>query len=122
MNVRLLRRIEKRILKEPGQFDMGDWLRRGLPKDKLHPCGTEACIAGWACILSKKVPRSYLHVQEVATKLLGISPYGAQCLFVPTFWPNKFGTVSASFNPGTKAYARNAVRRIEHFIKTKGAE
>lgn len=117
MNVRLLRRIEKRILKEPGQFNMGVWVRRWFPKSKRRPCGTEACIAGWACLLSKSGNSS--DFQNTAIRLLGLSSEQSLRLFSFASWPPQFQTTAKE---GTLTYARNAVRRIECFIKTRGAE
>lgn len=51
MNIKLLRKIQRAIRKEPRQFDMDSWFEF----DKRTPnCGTTACIAGWAIALSSK--------------------------------------------------------------------
>ena len=45
LNVRLLRRIQKKITKHPELFDMSSWSHE-------TSCGTSCCIGGWALILS----------------------------------------------------------------------
>lgn len=66
MNVELLRTIQKHIREEPRRLRMAAWARGGPPNQEGYvesgygeedhvvfpPCGTVACIAGWAHILS----------------------------------------------------------------------
>ena len=42
INVRLLQRIAHRIEATPDKYDQSIW---------EHPCGSPACVAGWACHL-----------------------------------------------------------------------
>ena len=57
MNVELLRRVQKAILKEPKRVDMGQWIRTNLfgpkPGAGFPECGTVGCIFGWAETLAK---------------------------------------------------------------------
>ena len=135
MNVKLLRKIQKHILAEPRRLAMCDWIQRGKPGQELTfqdgsvigqtyaECGTAACIAGWAVILSsKRTPKDSDTVLDRAIKILGITEYQSDSLFLRSLgWPQKFSQAYlAAKTPSGKA--RVAVRRIDHFIKTKGAE
>lgn len=51
MNVKLLKQIAKEVLKRWKQIDMERWFE---PEDGAGPCGTTACIAGWALTLKNK--------------------------------------------------------------------
>ena len=138
LNVRLLRRIQKHILEEPRRFQMGAAvIRAGNPKQwkliaptfahdaskTMPPCGTAACIAGWADILSGGSGNGWTVRERAATKL-GV-PAGFSWLGHPLFddnsWPQPFRTrYRAAKTP--QARAKIAAQRIDHFIKTKGAE
>jgi hypothetical protein len=132
LNVRLLRKIQRHILEEPKRFIMGDVIVREDPGVeilddeliwKMPKCGTAACIAGWALLLSGKRGSD----MSKAAKLLGIEDPdtegydGDSALFYTSKWPAKFYN-AWNVAKSNKARARVAVRRIEHFIKTKGKE
>ena len=138
MNIRLLRRIAKVIQEKPREFDMGywhidttiDWFQGehdalcGLPKDKRISCTTTHCIAGWAQVLSPK-RNCRLPADSDAQRLLGLTNEEADRLFhvdgggTTLGWPRKFrGRGTNIWKPTVK----QAAARIEHFIKTKGAE
>lgn len=143
MNVRLLRRIQKQILKEPKQFEMHQWfVFQGV---NVPNCGTTACIGGYAIALStKQTPleaarhistkqfgktkcdlsdRSKQKVETTARNLLGLTEEQGDRLFLEPDWPYKYRYNSrgeAIVTP--KAKARNAVRRIDLFISTNGEE
>ena len=94
MNTKLLRRIQKQILKEPRQFDMIGLFNTTLPW-KIPNCGTAACIAGWALCLSKHVTpeiadRSGLATLINAQRLLRLRQSEATRLFFLEGWPEKF--------------------------------
>ena len=135
MNVRLLRRIAKVIQKKPREFNMGSWHEDmltnedadalcDLPKGKRIACTTTHCIAGWAQALSTK--RDCTVSAEVdAERLLELSHDQAMRLFFVTgffvtdeCWPRKFRGRRNAWTPTP----RQAAARIEHFIKTNGAE
>lgn len=114
MNVRLLRKIQKHILAEPKSYDQDAWIRE-------DDCGTVACIGGWASILSgNKDLTAALEISEPSLEVL-LAPVPANPRLWPRRWPEKFyrGYLAAKTARGR---ARAAVRRIDHFIKTKGAE
>lgn len=129
INVRLLRKIQKHILEEPRRYDQNLWRIEVDPatNPERPPCGTMACIGGWATALSGKERDSYLG-WDVAMRLLGLTREQADRLFDTVEkgtdlnkWPKKF--VTAYLKAKTpRDRARVAVRRIDHFIKTKGAE
>jgi hypothetical protein len=129
MNVKLLRKVKKHILEEPKRLFMrtyvfkksyeGEKLRTCMGKKRdFARCGTAACIAGWAVLLSKKGDTVNLVTGREALELPDIET--ALRLFEPSSWPDKFQ--DGLDDDGTIKTARVAAARIEHFIKTKGAE
>lgn len=125
MNTRLLRRVQKWIAKEPRSYDQDATLDRS----DESPCGTVGCIAGWTCALSGKTPQARKRFSYNRARVqLGLTTEQASRLFSYIWafsdgggWPNKFN--KAYLDAKTpRARARVAVARIEHFIKTKGAE
>jgi hypothetical protein len=128
MNVRLLRRIQRQILKEPKQFWMDAYFS-SLMRWEIPNCGTTACIAGWATALGKnKNPKQAwltgVDARDYAEKKLKITSGEASNLFLTDAWPMKYRRSYARAiigkNPTTAASI--AVKRIDHFIKTKGKE
>lgn len=133
MNVKYLRRIQRAILEHPSQFQMDTLFDNHLddqiklPK-KVGGCGTAACIAGWALHLHGRCKTLATTTEcmrtttsENARTILGLTSdqYDRLC-FAPN-WPEPFR--SRNDNAKTaRTQAKNAVARIEHFIKTKGAE
>lgn len=118
MNVKLLRKVKKHILEEPKRLMMGDW----VTETKKSPCGTAACIGGWAVILSGKY-RANMDagdVQEEAKELLDVEGMESTRLFGPVWWPAKFRGGCA--DDGEEITAKIAAKRIDHFIKTEGRE
>ena len=94
--------------------------------DKIPNCGTAACIGGWAASLSVKLnPKQARHEKfhYISNKqmydFLGVSEDEGLILIYEFNWPQKFRKHKQE---GTMAFARQAVRRIDHFIKTKGLE
>lgn len=127
MNVKLLRKVKKHILEEPKRFLMCYWRVKkrtdpdGLPTSHagFAPCGTAACIAGWAWTLEhphKRIPEKSTEIAE----LLGIDPVERFRLFSVDQWPEPFQ--SQFKDNGSAESAKVAAARIEHFIKTKGRE
>jgi hypothetical protein len=151
MNVKLLRQIQKYILAEPKRFYLGSWGGSILPDvvdslmdnedsfsrtmlEQRPPCGALGCIAGTACILTGAIkpklgskifffPESTAHK---ARRLLGIDAAAAERLFYLSEWgydgwPRKFERAYERCRT-PRGRASVAVRRIDHFIKTKGKE
>ncbi len=102
------------------------------------PCGTTACIAGFATILSwrgKDYPRAFRKkvesleadesripdYEEHATKVLGLTRLQAMKLFYASDWPHEFEHAILHAETA-KEQAKVAIDRIELFIKTKGRQ
>lgn len=151
MNVKLLRRIQKHISAEPRRFNMHFWGKHYSQYVNLHysnvpPCRTAGCIAGTACILTGDIqPKKLKGIKALlngdygyidfplstpfrARRALGLTKEQADRLFLLSTmsrsgnsWPDNF---ELRFNAATtsRQRAKVAVARIDHFIKTKGAE
>lgn len=114
--------------------------------DDIAPCGTTACIGGWAVLLAGNpltIRRRAIHLRlrsyphDDMARLLGLQivkddfddhrlfdASNASRLFYLENWPNKFRT---AYNQHFRRRhygraAQVAARRIEHFIKTKGKD
>lgn len=134
INIPFLERIKRRILRFPDEFRMDKWT-----------CGTAHCVAGTAVVLRGfKIGKHdvLLHggetIEEKATELLGLTPDQALCLFYVQSWPDLFRNQYSAieWSPAPRAYvevgnteayyrecyAKIAAARIDHFIRTKGAE
>lgn len=112
--IKQLRLIKKRILAEPKKLYM-PWF--------VTPCGTAGCIAGHAVGLKKtlKLTNSTVFgtgIVQVATEKLGITPNQAVRLFNTSHWPAVYRKNTWSNGYGSKEYAQNTAKRIEHFIRT----
>jgi hypothetical protein len=121
MSVKLLRKVEKAILKEPKRFCMGTW--GDLAQRDAPVCGTVGCIAGWAALLNvTENPDEFrkhvdMMTQKNGKRALKLTLPQCRRLFFLSGWPSKFQTL---FLRGDSVKA--AVKRIEHFIKTGGRE
>ena len=115
VNVRLFQRIKRAILAEPLRLNMRSWIDwvgnpySGLlslrSKRQSPTCGTVACIAGWACLLSElgHLPKSpnetratrtaasiNQRISEEAAKLLQLSEETCKQTFTEDLWPDPF--------------------------------
>lgn len=135
MNVQLLLQICDRIAKHPEAFKMESWAEQ-------TECGTAACVAGYACILSGVQPNfserctgeddrrtATFGENEVcqfkAAELLELTCIQTRRLFFTTYrcdgWPiDYFRRYDDAKTPEERAAV--AVERIHHFIKTEGRE
>jgi hypothetical protein len=134
MNVELLRKVEKHILEEPKRLYMRSWIVREDHARVLithvgetrgfAQCGTAACIAGWAVLLSHENTENELRlgmdVYYEARTLLGLNTHEADRLFDPIGWPRMFD--AGTRDDGSEIAAETTVERIEHFIETGGRE
>jgi len=131
MNTRLLRRIQRAILARPDQFEMDWWFQRTLRLGgKAIPasgCGTAACIAGWAIVLSQTKRLKHGDVQradvrhtgsycDTGKRLLKLDELQTELLFAVSAWPYRF-LESYDSAPTPLARAKVAVARINYFIK-----
>lgn len=129
MNIKLLRKVQAKARKFPHTFDIGQWASP-VKKDQRHPCGTVGCIAGNAVLIAEPESlRAYLKLGEVAcdpekiaTRLLGLTEEQAVRLFFSMRgWPDEFH-YAYQFATTAKERANIIIRRINIFIKTKGAQ
>jgi hypothetical protein len=153
--IRLLRRVQKRILKEPKQFEMStgfilnghnagilfsstpDYIRHG----EIPNCGTAACVAGWALTLGtgckkpiqaarkfhefRKLKSVWGPIESRARRILSLSKEQSNRLFYADQWPVQFNrdrSLTGFSRLSKRKQAQLAVKRIDHFIKTDGAE
>jgi hypothetical protein len=112
----LLSEVARAVTAEPKRLRMGTWLdtkaKRRLGVE-APACGTIGCIAGWSVMLSgsrtlrREMARGvYFNYYETpASGLLGLDEEQSEELF-NTDVEGRFGT---------RAHARNAVRRIRAF-------
>jgi hypothetical protein len=113
--------IQKNILAEPKQFQMEEFWTYYISNVKIPNCGTAACIGGWAMCLTRKIKPAELALRGWRDNLVAIE-IGTDLIKLKKLiwfynWPEKFRHVRKE---GTVAFARQAVRRIEHFIQTNG--
>jgi len=145
MNVTLLNQICKAIEREPRRFNMGDWISLDpfndvyLPGSEQAPCGTTACIAGFAVMLDSCgvssspnpgawrstmldiVENDRCPIDRHAKDLLDLTEDQSDLLFYATAWPESFRNDYHSA-PDAMAKARVAILRIKHFIETEGTD
>lgn len=161
MNVTLLRKIQDKIKKHPEHFEMSNWfcdsnndyadlskqdpiqcIRKNEGLEKLinttsPNCGTKACVAGWAILLSPEYHKaawdfvqsdkaydsnSFEFWIESGAKVLDINEYQAKNLFLPQNWPSQFLEVDNFGEIDDQTTPELAVARIDHFIATNGEE
>lgn len=127
MNIKLLRKIQAKARKYPKTIQM-DWWADGVNKDKAHPCGTVACIAGTAVLIENpRLMKRWLNgeagwgMMEKGAELIGLTPLQSYRLFIQSSWPRRFSNgYDQAKRPETRA--KWFTSRIDHFIKTKGAK
>lgn len=130
---------------EPRRLDMEDW-HQGHLQDYNPPCGTTACFAGATCIKFKTARQSHYDSSyylppisgwgESAAKILGLTDSQADRLFrldsgatrlvetvkdTKNIWPKRYAN---AYGKATTPAGRFKVflNRVNHFLKTKGAE
>ncbi len=79
--------------------DLRDHLRQPIPRfvmdvwsksDRLAPCGTAACIAGWLSLNADATDRTWKGTEDHACELLGLDAETAERLFIRVHWPPAF--------------------------------
>lgn len=68
MNIQLLRRIQKVIVKRAKQFNMDTWFSLMERQSRGVHCGTTACLAGWALTVASQAKRKKLFQPLLAAK------------------------------------------------------
>jgi len=139
----LLQDVKRAILEEPKRLNMGFYASFGRFGPKEPACGTVGCFAGWVSILSQaerlgrektrgsRFPaletRISFDADTLAKRILGKDLY----YMLPAALPYVGEVIFDVFNqgegdgidcltPGTRAYARAVVRRINRFIAANG--
>lgn len=146
---KLLRKVQKHILEEPNRLLMDTYIRTGLVPGSVRrfdydcwdgkrhtapSCGTTACIAGWAILLSQRrdLPQIDLHrlrasveIQERAQEVLGLLGRDRLPIFIQLVsvdrWLPPFREQYLSAKSSRKR-ARIAAAYIDHYIKVYGEE
>ncbi len=134
MNTKLLRQIQKEIREEPRRLRMSDWIRTDVTGVGAPPCGTVACIAGFATILSHdyetKAPLTFNtkalvcqggseSYEKEGARALGLTPRQAVTLFYTGQWPARYRNDYVSAH-SSKRRAQVTCKRIDAFIRSGG--
>lgn len=86
LNIELLQKVRDKIATTPEAYNQGTY---GC-QSSLAPCGTAACIAGWACLLSGRMDTTALYhfsdtepavIHDEAAEALGLDADDAEVLF-----------------------------------------
>lgn len=126
LNFKLFRAVIKKLEAAPMAYDQ----ESVVEKDKEAPCGTAACIGGWAYLLSgKKVTKkvTMLNVLNEASELLGLNADaldwedGDACRVFAVdpdeTWPEPFASDWQSAE-GREEQAAVAVRYLRNILAT----
>lgn len=137
INKRLFRRIRDHILEEPRRFFMSAWVVRDSGKPSLGysfasterpPCGTAACIGGWAVILAGEKATNSGRTQARARKLLGLTKAQACGVFGISMWPSDLRERHDFYDPAESdrkragRKARAAARVIDMILEGRLGE
>jgi hypothetical protein len=152
MNIKNLKLLVKRLEEqldstEAARFNMknfGEQYYPAYPGALQAPvCNTQACLAGEAALMSGQAiigpnggflylgggPMLGAYIEDEAVKFLKLNVAQKDKLFytksdqpcIKTGWPKKFDAAyAAAKTPQGRLYV--AIRRVEHFIKTKGRQ
>ena len=143
INYRLLRKCQDLFKRKPQKAYMDGWVcdmnDAILPAagEEVPICKTHCCIGGSALLLSGTVRmkstgegityslksdknKCEFNWLKEAKKVLGLTQHQAIILFNEGHWPAQFQSMDN--DTGSRTLARNMVKRIDHFIKTKGME
>ena len=117
LNIKLLQRIKAHILEEPKRYEQATYGAKLLPEEGGPACGTVACLAGWAVVLSgkrllDKDGSCRIDVDTLAYKLTGLGPKG----FMADKYYEKFGSVFGTGGGWPKRFAT----RLEKAKTPKG--
>lgn len=124
INVALLAKVRDHILEEPRRYRQSTWGRRNA----LVPCGTAACIAGWAANLGgaftlEELREGPTETGILAQQLLGLTTAEANILFESPHlsrWPERYRVPfnEAWYADDAEAMARIAADYLNHIINT----
>lgn len=127
LNIDLLKKVRDKIATTPGAYNQETWAKPSASA----PCGTAACIAGWACIISGAIDvkqlyslaegRQWVAIEGAAQAQLGLTRAEADTLFSgdPSYdWPIEFGDQWDSAYGDNKQEAEIAVEYLDSIINT----
>jgi hypothetical protein len=131
LNVKLLRKIQEHILEKPKRLVMSDWIVTHLDGKiktfqndageitKFPKCGTAACIAGWAVVLSgeKTTPR-----QSILDRARTLLRTEDDKLFYTMCWRPELDaayTAAKSARERAKVAAKQIDQYIDEYKKNK---
>lgn len=85
LNRKLLEKVRNHIVQVPARLDMSVYVH----ESDESPCGTQACVAGWAVLLGRHVPKSRWNTYRpregeffhAGRKVLGLTNKEANRLF-----------------------------------------
>lgn len=125
LNFALFRKVIKKLEAAPMAYEQSD----AIKNDGRAPCGTAACIGGWAYLLAGQSPEgvSQSTVLDRAGRMLGLSggdenwdDGDAQVVFTgdpDTCWPSPFDTQWERVTT-RRGQAQVALRYLKHIITT----
>lgn len=118
-------KVVEKVLEEPKRLNMNRFLYKPdeVRPDRLPPCGTVACLAGWAVAVKYKLKNyDQLRRRELGSGLelegadaLAIHTYPS--LFYPSQWPADMQDKLIPTKPGTAKYARIVVGYATKWMK-----
>lgn len=127
INKKLLRRVRNHILAEPRRYNQ---YVVGQASDDA-PCGTAACLMGWAAVLGGVVtaeevrdagPCDYLKIFPATRDALGLSKSESDIMSSRTglLWPEPFSTMFRVAYAGRdkEGQARAAADYINYILRT----
>jgi hypothetical protein len=118
--------VMEMALQEPRKLYMDTWKANSEEEfielnieDRLPPCGTVACIAGWVVELEQnsKALRNGRSFFIVATEILQITHEQSRSLFYPAYWPLRLLRDLRQATTGTELYAEIVCCRIIYFLE-----
>jgi hypothetical protein len=77
MNIKLLKQIIKEIQAEPLRFDIFEWSNTC---DKIAPCGSTACIAGWAVAIDLRSKGKRMGWKSIVENISNAEDEAKSCL------------------------------------------
>lgn len=136
LNVAMLRKVKRHILKNPARLRMDSWVKRGQPDEKIintscgynepstyniPSCGTVGCIAGWVTLLdaiAKKEEYQDNAISERARAILNenyrFNPFE---LFYVDYWPEEFAAKYTDEDVTQEERAKIVGEVIDLYIK-----
>lgn len=121
LNFALFRKVIKKLETAPEAYDQSTY----ATKSDDAPCGTAACIAGWATVLDGRIPHTRIRqlnrrADKYGQRALGLTNKESEVLFsgLPVCdWPRQFSSQWREVRSEGRQ-ARVAIRYLKHIITT----